>query len=307
MPQVPTGPLVSIITPTLNQGRFIEASIRSIKGQTYSHYEHIIVDGGSTDGTLDILRAHEGTYPMRWLSEPDRGMYDAVNKGMGMARGEILAYLNSDDLYFPWTIAAVVDGLTRYSGAGAVHGDSIKIDLADGRQRATFEPPFRRSVVAAAGPWAGLVQPTVFWRRSVWETIGPFDGDLRYVGDREYFLRIGARFRFRRIDEFLAVECLHERNLSTTGRSQLETEDDAAIPRPRDRPTLLRARVYGAVWRRILWLRFVGAAIRRKPVGSWSQFLGDPATQLSIGRALIGQIPRVSRRFLPDAIRSERY
>src|SRR4030067_3134955 len=92
-------PLVSIITPSLNQGEFIEETILSVKNQTYENIEHIIVDGGSTDDTLNILKKYAGSYRMRWLSEPDNGMYQAINKGMRLANGEILAYLNSDDLY----------------------------------------------------------------------------------------------------------------------------------------------------------------------------------------------------------------
>ena len=92
------------VTPTLNQGRFIEQTVRSLKGLSYDHLEHIVIDGGSTDETLDILRRYEGSVPDALDSEPDAGMYDAINKGMHQAKGDILAYLNSDDLYFPWTL-----------------------------------------------------------------------------------------------------------------------------------------------------------------------------------------------------------
>ena len=300
-------PLVSIVTPTLNQGRFIEATIRSIKAQTYTNFEHIVVDGGSTDQTLEILRRHESTYPMRWVSEPDRGMYDAVNKGMRLATGEILAYLNSDDLYFPWTLAAAVEGLQRHSDAGAVYGDSIKIDLASGVQHALFGLPLSRTVVARAGPWAGLiVQPTVFWRRSTMAAVGPLDDRLRYVGDREFILRIAAAFALRRVDEFLAVEQQHDRTLTRSQGRQLEEEDDRAIPRTRAWRSRARVRVYIAVWRRVMWARFLTAYLLRRSNGPWGDLLRDPNTRVSPIRAVLGQLPGVGRWILPGAIRSDR-
>ena len=94
-------PLFSIVTPTLNRRELLEWTLRSIRGQSYPDLEHVVVDGGSTDGTLALLAEFEGTYPLRWISEPDGGMYNAINKGLRMASGDILAYLNSDDLYFP--------------------------------------------------------------------------------------------------------------------------------------------------------------------------------------------------------------
>ncbi|MEM2568057.1 MAG: glycosyltransferase, partial [Candidatus Bathyarchaeia archaeon] len=92
--------LVSIITPSLNQGRFIRETLLSVKSQDYPCIEHIVIDGGSTDDTLMILKRYEGTYNLRWISEPDEGHSDAVNKGFRMAQGEIVGWLNSDDVYF---------------------------------------------------------------------------------------------------------------------------------------------------------------------------------------------------------------
>ncbi len=115
-------PLVSIVTPSLNQGRFIQETILSVKDQTYPNIEHIIVDGGSTDGTLDIIKKYEGTYKMRWVSEPDSGQSDAINKGWRMAKGEILAYLNSDDTYMPWAVETAVELFSEHPDVAIIVG-----------------------------------------------------------------------------------------------------------------------------------------------------------------------------------------
>ena len=116
-------PLVSIVTPSYNKGRFIEETILSIKNQTYPQIEHIIIDGGSTDNTIDIIKKHEGTYNMQWISEPDKGQSDAINKGWRMAKGEIIAYLNADDTYMPWAVEMAVKHLTKHPDISMVYGD----------------------------------------------------------------------------------------------------------------------------------------------------------------------------------------
>jgi len=200
---MPDQPLVSIVTPTLNQGRFIEQTIRSIIGQTYERFEHIVVDGGSTDETLDILRRFEGSYPLRWTSGPDRGMYDAINKGLAAARGEIVAYLNSDDLYFPWTLDVVVRALADRPDADFIFGDFLQINDVTGRRRLMWQMPFDLDYVQRAG---FLAQPAVFWRRRAHEDLEGFDTRLRYVADCDYWMRAGATHKFTKLDEVLATE-----------------------------------------------------------------------------------------------------
>ena len=101
-------PLVSIITITLNRARYLEETILSIKNQDYLHIEHIVIDGGSTDGTLELLKRYENQYNMRWISEKDGGIIDALNKGLRMAKGDIFCWLDSDDTYLPGTIKKIV-------------------------------------------------------------------------------------------------------------------------------------------------------------------------------------------------------
>jgi len=183
------GPLVSIVTPSYNQARFIEETILSVKGQTYPSVEHIVVDGGSTDGTLDILKRHADT--ITWISEPDRGQSDAINKGFGMARGEVLAYLNSDDTYLPAAVEAVVGWFNEHLSCKVVYGDS---NIIDERSRLLKTRPSRPFDFADLLVGNFIPQTSTFFRREVLDAVGPFDAELHYGMDYDYWLRAGARY-----------------------------------------------------------------------------------------------------------------
>lgn len=294
---MPEAPRVSIVTPTLSQGAFIEATIRSIKTQTYDRYEHIVVDGGSKDGTLAILRSHEGTYSMGWTSEPDRGMYDAVNKGMRQASGDILCYLNSDDLYFPWTLEVVVRAFDRHPDADFVFGDALGIDDESGRRRMYWQPPFRRDFVCRTG---FLAQPAVFWRRSVYDELGPFDASLRFVADCDYWMRASATHRFHKINELVAVERDHGGTLRTTSGVDLARE----LAEVRSRYVSLtgsrhRLRDARNTRRAQLWRRFYSLALllqTRLPArirfAAWQRFIEADDLRLDAGEVLRQLLPR---------------
>src|SRR5262245_2696181 len=119
------GPLVSIVTPTLNSDRFLEDTIRSVIAQEYAHVEYIVMDGGSSDRTLDILQQH--AHLLRFVSAPDGGQADAVNRGFALTTGEILAFLNADDAYLPGAIAAAVDAFAAYPEAAVVYGEAMYV------------------------------------------------------------------------------------------------------------------------------------------------------------------------------------
>lgn len=185
--------MISIVTPTYNSAEYLEECILSIKGQKRQNYEHIIVDGCSTDGTLDIIRKYEGTYPMRWISERDGGMYEAIAKGFRMARGEIFAWLNSDDMYLPWatyTMERIMQGgkVQWCSGIPAQYN-------AEGMQRVgIFSIPLYAWPLLKKGWYDGrrlgwIQQESSFWTRELYEKSGGLNTDLKYAGDYDLWCR----------------------------------------------------------------------------------------------------------------------
>jgi glycosyltransferase involved in cell wall biosynthesis len=191
----PDGPRVSIITPTFNSALYLEQTLESVAGQSYGSLEHIVVDGGSTDGTLRIVKG----YPeIRWVSEPDNGMYDAINKGLRMATGSILAYLNGDDLYFPDTVDRVVREFQQHPDADMVFGHCRYID-PDGEELFVRRyPPFNWTLYSVLDG-STIPQQSTFWRRGVLETAGYFDPTFRMAGDFEFFIRAGKQCVVRKI------------------------------------------------------------------------------------------------------------
>jgi glycosyltransferase involved in cell wall biosynthesis len=196
-------PLVSIVTPSLNQGRYLEAAIESILAQDYPELEHIVIDAGSTDETLDVLRR----FPtIRWLSEPDHGQAHALNKGFALARGQILGWLNADDIYLPGAIGAAVDVLQR-TGCALVHGGWCQIDDAGRLLREVKPIPFDYKLQLEVRN--GVSQPGSLFTRAAFDAVGGIDESYRYAMDYDLWLRIGARYRVREVDQVLAGYRLH--------------------------------------------------------------------------------------------------
>ena len=195
-------PLVSIVTPSFNCAEFIEETILSVKNQTYPAIEHIIIDGGSTDNTLDIIRKYEGTYDMYWVSEPDEGQSDAINKGFRRAKGGILCWLNADDTYLPDAVATAVNFLDEHPDTGMVYGEchiinecSVVTSRCQAKAFSLKEMLCRGNVVP---------QPAAFWRREVTDAVGELDTSLHYVMDFDFWLKIALRFNIVYIPQYLA-------------------------------------------------------------------------------------------------------
>ncbi len=186
-------PKISIVTPSYNQGKFIEETIQSVLSQNYPNLEYIIIDGGSTDNSVEIIKQYKSqiTY---WVSEPDRGQTHAINKGIEKATGEILAYLNSDDYYLPGTLHAVAEYFTNHREIDLLHGRCCYVDTYGeliGEQIGsihTFD-----EIIDLWGVWwqkRQFVQPEVFWTKRISDRVGLFNESLYFVMDYEYWCRI---------------------------------------------------------------------------------------------------------------------
>jgi glycosyltransferase involved in cell wall biosynthesis len=200
---------LTIVTPSFNQAAYLEQTIDSVLSQGYPNLEYIIIDGGSTDGSVDIIRKYE-RHLAYWVSEPDRGQSHAINKGLAHASGEILAYLNSDDFYLPGTFHAVADVFRSHPETDLLHGRCRIVDEQGGKVGEHVGSITRYDeIVDVWGVWWNrrqFVQPEVFWSRRIAERVGPLREDLDFVMDYEYWLRIlKAGGNVRRIDRELTA------------------------------------------------------------------------------------------------------
>jgi glycosyltransferase involved in cell wall biosynthesis len=183
-------PRLSIITPSCNQGNFLEQTIQSVLNQDYPNLEYIVVDGGSTDGSVDIIKKYESKLAY-WVSEKDKGQSDAINKGFRRASGEILAWLNSDDCYLPGTLERVADFFSSYPAVDLVYGD---LRLIDGVGRTIgLRKVVPYSYTLALYGLSTIPQPSAFFRRRALDVVGLLDEELHYQMDIEFFLRFGNK------------------------------------------------------------------------------------------------------------------
>jgi glycosyltransferase involved in cell wall biosynthesis len=199
-------PLISIVTPSFNQAAYIEDTIQSVLAQDYPAYEHIVIDGGSTDGTLDILRR----YPhLRWISEKDGGQGDAVNKGFRLAQGEIIGWLNSDDTYLPGALSLAARELDRRRNRWIIMGQCEFID--DRTPTGIYHPRDFRGYGRLVQVWKGhsIPQPAVFFYKEVLGRCGNLDENLYFALDYDLFLRFARHYWFHPVDVPLATYRLH--------------------------------------------------------------------------------------------------
>jgi glycosyltransferase involved in cell wall biosynthesis len=206
-------PLVTIVTPSFNQARFLEATIESVLSQDYPRIEYIVLDGGSTDGSVDILHKHADRLAT-YVSEPDRGQTDAINRGFGMAHGEILAWLNSDDVYYPGAVSEAVAYLQAHPEIGMVHGEAHYLDEA-GRAVARF-PSARTGHHDLRRGAPRIAQQAAFFRTVLWEMVGPLDPTFLYAMDYDLWIRISAVTTLAYVPALWAGFRLHGESKSMT-------------------------------------------------------------------------------------------
>jgi glycosyltransferase involved in cell wall biosynthesis len=194
-------PLVSVITPSFNKGSFIEETILSIRNQTYKNIEHIVIDGGSSDETITILKSYN--QDLKWISEPDKGQSDAINKGWRLAKGDIIAYLNADDTYLPDTIETIVHFFDKNPKIYMLYGDGIITD-EQGKNPRPFhcvEFNLKKFIFRQVN----IFQPSVFLRKEIFNIIGDVDQKLHLAMDFDYWLRISLEYHIGYLPRTLSV------------------------------------------------------------------------------------------------------
>jgi len=269
-------PKISIITPSLNQGEYLEETILSVLQQGYPNLEYIVIDGGSTDGSVDILQKYN-EYIDYWVSEPDDGQTHALNKGFSHATGDWLAWLNSDDIYLPDALKAVADIICD---AGAVDWLVGSVVVTDEKKRPLhkFEP------ICNTDDWldflcnkrvtgTSLPQPGSFWSRKAWEDVGPLDENLCYVMDYEYWVRL-ARFGYRPVlvPVDLALFRLTDASKTGSGMAKFISEEKFIVEkymRGLDRKSMLVLWFYKMFLREFRWYRIA----KSKLLNSFYKFM----------------------------------
>lgn len=229
MPSGQAWPRISIVTPSYNQGRFLEETIRSVLLQNYPNLEYMILDGGSTDNSREIIQAYDGQLAY-WRSERDRGQSDAISRGFSRASGEILGWVNSDDLLLPDclqkvglyfaahpNVDCVVGGAVVIDEVGAIVRNPIKLPKIVRGERETF-----KSLLLRRG--CSFYQPASFWRREAYVAVGGLNPELRFAMDYDLYLRFARIKPFGHLDQLLACFRIHPESKTTLLKAVYQQE-----------------------------------------------------------------------------------
>ena len=210
-------PKISIVTPSFNQADYIEHTILSVLNQGYPNLEYIIIDGGSTDGSLDIIKkyADKLTY---WVSEPDSGMYDAINKGFAKSSGEILAWINSDDVYFDNAFHTVADIFTQIPKVDWITGRCGYIDKTGEITHKSKKKLYNQELLRNGfyrSPYSYVInQNVIFWRRGLWEKVGGCDKNLKAAGDFMLWTKFAKFSELYFVDHIFSAFRKHENQIT---------------------------------------------------------------------------------------------
>lgn len=210
-------PKISIITPSFNQGRYLEDCIQSILSQNYPNLEYFIIDGGSKDQSIDIIKNYEQQLS-GWISEPDEGQSDAINKGMKRASGDLIAWLNTDDYYLPGALQTIARSYQQHPMAPFHFGNGLRVDAYKSQERQFYETgevSFDRPALIFGLNY--ILQPATFIRRASLEKIGYLDVNLHYAMDTDLWLRLSEQAEPKPVQAMLAASREHGSTKTATG------------------------------------------------------------------------------------------
>ncbi len=215
-------PMISVVTPSYNQAEFLEETILSVLNQNYPNLEYIIIDGGSTDGSVDIIKKYE-KYIACWVSRKDNGQADAINKGFKMAKGDIFAWLNADDVYLPDVMSQVAEFFKTHSYAGMCYG---KAYLTNEAGDVIGKYPTEPFLYKGLAQFNFIAQPSAFFRRDVYSVSGGLDLDLNYSMDYDLWIRIAGRCKVQYLPVFISTYRLHagSKTVSDSGALDIQKE-----------------------------------------------------------------------------------
>jgi glycosyltransferase involved in cell wall biosynthesis len=214
----PSYPKISIVTPSYNQAGFLEKTILSVLNQNYPDFEYMIIDGGSTDNSVKIIKKYE-KYLKFWISEPDKGQSHAINKGFEHATGDLFAWINSDDYYMPGALQTVADLYRKYPDAGAFVGRGRKVNH---KGKVVYEPEFKQVDNKSLFRWSynnNFMQPSCLFTKKAWEDCGPLDESLHIAFDLDFWINISMKYRFQMLDALLSESLQHAKAKTTFQRN----------------------------------------------------------------------------------------
>ncbi|MGZ9234179.1 MAG: glycosyltransferase family 2 protein [Anaerolineales bacterium] len=238
--------LVSILTPSYNQAPYLGQTIRSVLDQDYPHIEYIVIDGGSTDNSVDIIRKYADRLAY-WISEKDSGQAEAINKGFARAKGGILAWLNSDDYYLPGTISAVVKCFEEHPDVGMVYGDMLAVD---GNGQTINVLKYRQLSLEDLLCFQIIGQPSVFFRRSVLEEAGPLENAFHFMLDHQLWIRLAEKSRILHVSQVWSAARHHAEAKNRARAAEFGREAFLVLDWAKNQPGL--AKVISGVERRAL-------------------------------------------------------
>lgn len=252
-------PCISVVTPSFQQAEFIEATLRSVIDQEYEDLEYVVVDGGSTDGSVEIIRRCEGNLA-HWISEADNGHAHALNKGFAKTTGDIMCWINSSDMHYPWTLHTVAEVFSALPEVEWIIGVPSQFSTTGGPR--SVGPSYMNAYDFLAGNYRWIQQESVFWRRSLWERAGGgLNETLVCAADFDLWLRFLRLAPLYHVGTVLAGFRVHENRLGDIGDGLYERETaalHAQFTSSSSKLALRRARLVRTI-----------ASGRHKIIGQW--------------------------------------